>query len=344
MVSVIIPVYNAEPYLRRCLDSVLNSTCQDFELILVNDGSADKSLELCQEYAARDSRIQLISQENRGVSAARNRGLEICRGEWVVFVDADDIISPSFLEIIAQEEYQSQDLLLFDFAGAAEDLTAAAPVPEALRFGAEAVPGLLRSLLLRTQLIEGGNLNFVSPCGKAYRKSLLDQYSIRFSHQLFFAEDKLFNTEYLIRTKQCAYLPTPVYYYNLHPDSLSHRFNPRLPYNLAELLERLRDALEAGALLAPLERDFYSYALDNLSYSMVWTVFSPQNPQTYREKTEVCRTLRENPLYCEAMAYNRSCGHWVRKTLIWFFYLRWYPAVGLLARLWYYYLSWKNRQ
>jgi len=344
MVSVIIPIYNAEPYLRRCLDSVLNSTCQDFELILVNDGSTDKSLELCREYTVRDSRVQLVSQENRGVSAARNRGLEICRGEWVVFVDADDVISPGFLEIIGQEEYQSQDLLLFDFAGAAEDLTAAAPVPEALCFGAEAVPELLRSLLLHTQLIEGGSLNFVSPWGKAYRKSLLDQYSIRFSPQLFFAEDKLFNAEYLVRTKQCVYLPTPVYYYNIHPDSLSHRFNPRLPYNLAKLLEGLRDALEAGALLAPLERDFYSYVLDNLSYSMVWTVFSPQNPQMYREKAEVCRTLRENPLYCEAMTYNRSCGHWVRKTLICFFRLRWYPAAGLLARLWYHYLSWKNRQ
>ncbi|MCI8303341.1 MAG: glycosyltransferase family 2 protein [Lawsonibacter sp.] len=344
MISVIIPVYNAEQYLRGCLDSVLRSVHRDFELVLVNDGSTDGSLQICEEYAARDSRIRLISQENRGASAARNRGMDVCRGEWVVFVDADDIISSNFLGLVVRDEYRSQDLLLFDFARSDTDLAERVPTPETLWFGQAQLLELLRSLLLRTQLMEGGNLNFVSPCGKAYRKSLLDQYSIRFSHQLFFAEDKLFNTEYLIRTKQCAYLPTPVYYYNLHPDSLSHRFNPRLPYNLAELLERLRDALEAGALLAPLERDFYSYALDNLSYSMVWTVFSPQTPQTHREKSQVCRTLRENPLYCEAMAYNRSCGHWVRKTLIWFFYLRWYPAVGLLARLWYYYLSWKNRQ
>ncbi|NCE66176.1 glycosyltransferase [Pseudoflavonifractor sp. 524-17] len=342
MISVIIPVYNAEPYLRCCLDSVLDSTYQDFELLLVNDGSTDKSLEICQEYAARDSRVQLLSQQNCGASAARNRGLELCHGEWVVFSDADDLISPDFLALIAQEEYQSQDLLLFDFAETREDLTAA-PVLEAQYFGAEEIPDLLRSLLLRTQLINGGNLNFVSPCGKAYRKAIIDRHTLRFSSRLFFAEDKLFNTEYLTKTNRCIYLPTPVYYYNIHPDSLSHRFNPKLPYNLAELLERLRDALTSGKLFAPLERDFYSYALENLSYSMVWTVFSPENRQTYREKLAVCRALRENQLYCKAMEYNYSCGHWVRRIFVLLFRLRWYFLAGLLARLWYHYLLWKNR-
>ena len=130
MISVVIPVYNVERYLRGCLDSVLRSAYQDFELILVNDGSADKSLDICKEYAARDRRIRLISQENAGVSAARNRGLTACRGEWVVFVDADDKISPDFLGLIAREE--AQDLLLFDFARTEEELEAA-PVPAAPR-------------------------------------------------------------------------------------------------------------------------------------------------------------------------------------------------------------------
>ncbi len=344
MISVIIPVYNAERYLCGCLDSVLRSEYQDFELILVNDGSTDGSLSICEEYAARDSRVRLISQENRGASAARNRGIDACRGEWVVFVDSDDMISPNFLGLVVRDEYQGQDLLLFDFARSEADLAETVTTPETLWFGRARRQELFRSLLLRTQLMEGGNLNFVSPCGKAYRRELLEAASIRFSPELSFGEDKLFNAEYLTRVKHCAYSPVPVYSYNIHSDSSSHRFNPRLPYNLAKLLEGLRDTLETGALLAPLERDFYSYVLDNLSYSMVWTVFSPQNPQTYREKTEVCRTLRENPLYCEAMTYNRSCGHWVRKTLICFFRLRWYPAAGLLAKLWYHYLSWKNRQ
>ncbi len=107
MISVVIPVYNVEQYLGGCLDSVLCSVYQDFELILVNDGSTDGSFQICGEYAARDSRIRLISQENTGVSAARNRGIDACQGEWIVFVDADDFISPNFLNLVAWEDRKS---------------------------------------------------------------------------------------------------------------------------------------------------------------------------------------------------------------------------------------------
>lgn len=344
MISVVIPVYNVEQYLGGCLDSVLCSVYQDFELILVNDGSTDGSFQICGEYAARDSRIRLISQENTGVSAARNRGIDACQGEWIVFVDADDFISPNFLNLVAWEGYQGQDLLLFDFARSETDLTETRPTPETLWFGQEQLPALFRSLIQRLPLVEGGNLNFVSPCAKAYRRELIQAASIRFSPELFFGEDKLFNAEYLARVRRCAYCPAPVYYYNIHLDSSSHRFNPMLAGNLSRLLEKLKKVLVSCRMLPQLELDFFSYALENLSYTMVWTVFCRENTSTFAEKLQICRILRENALYCEAMTYNRSCGHWVRKTLIWLFRLRWYPAVGLLSRIWYDYLSWKNRR
>ena len=115
MISVIIPVYNGERYLGRCLDSVLGSACRDFEVIVVDDGSTDGSRQLALAYTKRDERVKVIFQaENQGVSAARNRGIEASSGEWIVFVDADDQISPDFLGLIAEED---ADLLLFDFAG-----------------------------------------------------------------------------------------------------------------------------------------------------------------------------------------------------------------------------------
>lgn len=158
MISVIIPVYNAASCLCRCLDSVLNSTHRELELILVNDGSTDGSAVICEEYAARDSRIVLLSQENLGVSAARNLGLKTCHGKWVVFVDADDRISPDFLETVDRAEYQDQDMLLFDFVRTEEKLTAALLTPEVRLFGPENILELFQSLLLR-QPIENGNLN-----------------------------------------------------------------------------------------------------------------------------------------------------------------------------------------
>ena len=98
MISVIIPVYNVEKYLRECLDSVLRQTCSDFELLLIDDGSRDSSGKICDEYASKDSRISVIHKENGGVSAARNLGLQNAKGEWIAFVDADDVIADTYLE------------------------------------------------------------------------------------------------------------------------------------------------------------------------------------------------------------------------------------------------------
>lgn len=93
-ISIIVPVYKAEPYLKKCIDSILNQTFKDFELILVDDGSPDRCGEICDEYALKDSRIKIIHKENGGQSSARNVGLDIAQGEYIGFVDSDDWIEP----------------------------------------------------------------------------------------------------------------------------------------------------------------------------------------------------------------------------------------------------------
>ena len=97
-VSVIIPIYNQEKYLRECLETVLLQNLQEIEVICVNDGSTDESLSILKEYAKRDDRIVVVSQENKGVSAARNVGIEIAKGEYISFIDSDDWVAPNFIE------------------------------------------------------------------------------------------------------------------------------------------------------------------------------------------------------------------------------------------------------
>ena len=104
-ISVIVPVYNVEKYLPRCLDSILAQTFRDFELILVDDGSTDASGAICEEYAARDSRIRVLHQENQGQAAARNRALDIAQGEYIGFVDSDDYIHPQMFEILMRNAW-----------------------------------------------------------------------------------------------------------------------------------------------------------------------------------------------------------------------------------------------
>ena len=99
-ISIIVPVYNTENYLRECLDSIIHQTYEDLEIILVDDGSTDHCGEICDSYASQDARIRVIHQKNAGLSAARNAGLDISAGEWISFIDSDDYVSPCFIELM----------------------------------------------------------------------------------------------------------------------------------------------------------------------------------------------------------------------------------------------------
>ena len=112
MISVIVPVYNAENYIKRCVDSILCQTYKDLELVLVNDGSKDNSLEILREYEQKDNRVNVIDQENKGVSGARNTGLENTSGEYILYVDADDWIEKDTLEILIKQS-ENADIVFF---------------------------------------------------------------------------------------------------------------------------------------------------------------------------------------------------------------------------------------
>ena len=106
-ISIIVPVYKAQAYLHSCIESILSQTYQNFELILVDDGSPDSCGEICEEYAARDSRVHVIHQDNQGQAAARNHGLKIAQGTWVCFVDSDDLIHPQMIEMLQRAVKES---------------------------------------------------------------------------------------------------------------------------------------------------------------------------------------------------------------------------------------------
>ena len=116
MISIIVPVYNVEKYLPRCIESILSQIYCNFELILVDDGSNDGSLSVCKHYASRDSRIKVFSKRNGGVSSARNLGLENCHGEWVAFVDSDDYVATNYLSIMLDATiHRDTDLVISGF-------------------------------------------------------------------------------------------------------------------------------------------------------------------------------------------------------------------------------------
>lgn len=115
MINIIVPVYNTATYLPQCLDSLVNQTYRDIEIICVNDGSTDNSPDILKAYAERDSRILVIHQENLGLSGARNKGLESARGEWVMFVDSDDWIGTDCCKTLLSHTDKQTDVCLFSY-------------------------------------------------------------------------------------------------------------------------------------------------------------------------------------------------------------------------------------
>lgn len=219
VVSVIVPVYNAEGVVSRGADSVLTQSYQDFELILVDDGSTDNSGAICDNYAQQDRRVKVIHQENAGVSVARNAGLKVAQGEWVTFVDSDDMVLDGFLEslVIAVNRDERIDLAYCGYA-IVEGSTSIKTFRSAIYIGKEQLHDVLSSTKL---------LYRCSPWAKLFRRSIITDNGLQFDENLTISEDRLFLYQYLIHVRGVAMTSTLGYLYgSFSPTSLKHKRVP----------------------------------------------------------------------------------------------------------------------
>lgn len=215
MVSVIIPVYNVRPFLELCVSSVLNQSYQDWECILVDDGSTDGSGELCNTLAKEDARLSVIHQQNKGVSVARNRGLIESNGEYICFIDSDDWVNADYLRhLISGTEDSSIDMVV---AGTAHET-----VP--LNIHVPAREEIIRMESSFTQsLIDKVGL-FYGPCAILYKTSIIREHHIIFPENLSFGEDTTFVFSYLRHVGNVLMKPVADYHYRIHSQaSLSNR-------------------------------------------------------------------------------------------------------------------------
>ena len=232
-ISVVVPVYGVEPYLRRCLDSIVGQTYENLEILLVDDGSPDNCGAICDEYAAKDPRIVVIHQKNAGVSAARNAALETATGDWIGFADGDDWLEPDmYAYLIGLTEQYDADVVqcgfFFDESDQSEVRFAPARAYMARRSGA----GLSWK--------DWHQLSYAN-WNKIYRTSVLRD--LRFDPSYSFGEDLLFNVRVLQRTNRVCFGTYVGYHYIQRQDSACHKL-PSMEY-----LSRNRLALEHAAEL-----------------------------------------------------------------------------------------------
>ncbi len=204
-VSIIIPIYNSSHTLVRCLDSIRDQSCGDFEVLLVDDGSTDNSADICRQYANADSRFHLLQQANAGPSAARNAGLEVATGEWISFVDSDDWVFPNIYDD-AIYNAEAADLIIFGFRieelGRKTDLT----YEPSLTKGKEIISTRYNDLK-------------VFLWNKLFKRDIISSASLRFPSGIKYGEDLIFLLDYLNHVEDAMWSDKIGYHYNLLSES-----------------------------------------------------------------------------------------------------------------------------
>ena len=220
MISVIIPVYNASVFLAKCLDSVINQTFENLQIILIDDGSTDGSGEICDDYSQMDTRIQVVHQENQGLSKARNVGLSLAKGEYITFIDSDDYIELDTYAVVneAIENNQYPDLVFFreksvNTKGKTVYIQGGSPTGEIIKtdraFAEKRVIG---------ELVNG-------VCDKVFKADII--HGLFFETGKMYGEDFRFNLEILKKVNTVVYINQIKYSYVMNSDSVTHKaFNP----------------------------------------------------------------------------------------------------------------------
>ncbi|MBU3822288.1 glycosyltransferase family 2 protein [Flavobacteriaceae bacterium XHP0103] len=229
LVSVIIPVYNAEKFLEKCIDSLLSQSFKDYEVLLINDGSSDHSGSVCHKYSNIDNRIRVFHQKNKGASAARNLGMEKAKGEWICFVDSDDWVKENYLNNLVVSIEPGIDLVIGGFTQTDNNITKEVVLTETD----------INIDSLETELIlnELALFNYSFPFGKLFKKKIIDTYSVQFITKAIMFEDTIFLMQYLKHSKSLKIINAIDYQYVLNEGSLSFKLHSfEAEYTIAEKL------------------------------------------------------------------------------------------------------------
>lgn len=337
-ISIIIPIYNSEKYLRQCLTSVEMQTFKDFECLCIDDGSRDSSVSIVEEFMNRDSRFRLISQANQGASVARNTGLSQAKGQYIMFLDSDDWYEPNACEK-AYEAITSENADVALFSGIWE-YTNQSVINYALTEKREvleedACKNLRRKMfgLCGRELSEITKFDYLSLLYlKIYRKDIIqdNRLSIPDIRETGSFEDGLFNIYYFRYVKKAVYLGDALYHYRKDNDtSITTKYNSNLRMQWGRLFQMMFDIIQAEELDVS-----YKQALKNrISYSIVGIGSNCLNaPVSRREKR------RQIKAYLKDENYRKAIGSFPRKEVpfIWkplFLFAKWRWTMGVYSLL-----------
>lgn len=301
LLSVIVPVYNTERFLPRCLDSIAGQTYRNLEIILVDDGSTDGSGRICDEYAVRDGRVRVIHKENGGAGSARNAGLDAASGVWVTFVDSDDWIdSGTYEAVMSVAEKHGVDLVQWDrrsFTDGREGRQRSRG--KSTEFGAETLASFFDA----------------SMCVKMVRVSRIA--GVRFSTGTALSEDRLFSAQTYFACPKCFHISRAFYHYRMRESSATHSVMPEMVMQEVGVVRQMEDLYSGSPI------DFSDFIYSQKREIKIHALIMPEKPDL-----QLCRSVF--PEIDGRLSGERSCFgllyFLIRKNL--------HSAACILVRLW----------
>jgi len=283
-ISIVIPVYNSEKYLRNCLDSILVQTYTDFEVLLINDGSTDNSGQICDEYTTQDARFKVFHKENGGVSSARNLGIKNTSGEFICFIDSDDYVKKTYLENFRLENC-NVDLFVQGYT-------------EVIVGKPDQVKQIIKKE--KTSVNVGNYLEFLeyktsmaeNPWGKLFRRTILVQNSILFDVNISNGEDHLFVLEYFKYVNSLCMLSSVDYFYRrfYNNDSLSMRVISYIKH--LEYTDKIYLKRQENLVIHNMSSE-YNYYIERRfirdMYSVIKLLYNSKSEETRRVRIELLR-------------------------------------------------------
>ncbi|MDN7246931.1 glycosyltransferase [Planococcus shenhongbingii] len=278
LVSIIVPVYNAENYLHKSIDSLLNQTYPAIELILVNDGSIDSSGEICESYAKKDIRVKVIHQPNTGPSAARNRGMKEAGGEFLQFTDSDDFIDHRMTERLVQAIASESQLAL---CGYQKILTRGNRIIKSEVFRMPRNGTFSNEQFLKNfgELYQHYYIHFI--WNKLYDAHLINESGLVFDTEVSWGEDLLFNLRYIEKCQNISLIPDALYYYiDSNASSITSQFRPNLYDNMQLMQGAVREFLQRNHAYTGKNKVLFENFYTSRVLTCFWNLFHPNSTLT----------------------------------------------------------------
>lgn len=292
LISIIVPIYNVEKYLNKCIESIVNQTYENIEIILIDDGSNDNSGIICDEYAKKDNRIIVVHKENGGVSSARNKGLKIAKGEWISFVDADDWIEQTFCQTLLNKVTQEQaDIALCGYNRITDNRI-------------EKINANNQEVFLNSNEYLVKSLNPQTGFGFCHMKLIKKEVlkSISFNERIEVGEDALFNIQLSTYIKKAVFLKQPLYNYRINNQSVVKRYDENYANKYLKSMKIIEEYIwqeynEENEENIEIKQNYYNFVAYHIMLIIVNYCYHHDNKMCNAQRKNMLKEVINNDLF-----------------------------------------------